>query len=114
MTGICGVISPFCGYGVWYARGDGRVAASVLALPVAVLLSEGFALRHAYLPVHRHYYLVPVLMGIYSLLILILLLVVPRKKANLLITLPMALGIAVLIIYFEAAERIFGGMNGVL
>lgn len=112
--GACAVISPICGYGVWYARGHGRIAAGILALPVAVLLSEGFALRHAYLPVHMHYYLIPVLMSIYGLFILILLLTVPSKKSQLVMTIPLALGLAVLASYFAVFERIFGGMNGVL
>lgn len=112
--GICAVISPVCGYGVWYARGHGWIAASILALPVAVLLTEGFALRYAYLPVHMHYYLIPILMGIYGLFILILLFAVPSKKIHLVMTIPLALGLAVLATYFAVFERIFGGMNGVL
>ncbi|KOR76001.1 hypothetical protein [Paenibacillus solani] len=53
--GILAVVSPVCAYIMWYACGNGWLANIISALPVTVLMVEGFGLRNAYLPVHHHY-----------------------------------------------------------
>jgi hypothetical protein len=112
--GMCAVVSPVCAYIMWYARGNGLLSYIVSALPITVLLSEGFELRHAYLPVHTHYYLIPLLMGIYLIMILVLLLIIPKNKMQSAVILPIALILSFIMIYFNVLGRIFGGMNGVL
>jgi len=115
--GICGVISPVCAYVMWYARGIGLVSNLIAALPITVLLSEGFKLRHAYLPEHYHYYLIPWLMGIYITMILVLLLTILNNKMRFFkffVTLAIAVLLSLFTIYFDVFGRIFGGMNGVL
>ncbi|MGO4527457.1 hypothetical protein AB4Z30_00135 [Paenibacillus sp. 2TAF8] len=112
--GICAVLSPICAYVVWFARGNGYVASIILSLPVAVLLSEGYELRNAYLPEHEHYYLVPILMGIYLIMVLTLLFVVPEKKIKSLIVVPIALMLSYIMIYFNILGKVFGGLNAVL
>ncbi|MBE1554261.1 hypothetical protein [Sporosarcina limicola] len=47
---VCAAVSPVCAYIMWYARGIGLFSNIILALPITVLLSEGFELRNAYLP----------------------------------------------------------------
>lgn len=111
--GICAVLSPVCAYVMWYARGNGYVASIILSLPVAVLLSEGYEIRNAYLPEHEHYYLVPILMGIYLIMIIILLLV-PEKKFMFFIVLPLALMLSFIMMYFNVLRLIFGGLNGLV
>lgn len=112
--GICAVVSPICGYIMWYARGNGLLSTIVTALPITALLSEGFELRNAYLPVHSHYDLIPWLMGIYLVMIVVLLLVIPKNKRQWLSILPIALFLSASMIYLDVLGRIFGGMNGVL
>lgn len=112
--GMCAVVSPVCAYIMWYARGNGLFSYNVSALPITVLLSEGFELRYAYLPIHTHYYLIPLLMGIYLIMILVLLLIIPKNKIQLVVVLPIALILSLIMIYFNVLGRIFGGMNGVL
>lgn len=112
--GICAVVSPICAYIIWYARGNALLSNVVAALPITLLLSEGFQLRHAYLPVHTHYYLIPVLMIIYLIMIVVLLLIIPINKKQFLPILSIALILSFIMIYFNVLGRIFGGMNGVL
>ncbi|UPK43049.1 hypothetical protein [Paenibacillus pabuli] len=112
--GICAVVSPICAYIMWYARGSGLLSIVVAALPVTLLLSEGFQLRHAYLPIHTHYYLIPVLMIIYLIMIVVLLLIIPINKKQVLPILSIALILSFIMIYFNVLGWIFGGMNGVL
>lgn len=111
---ICGVISPVCAYIMWYARGNGLFSNIVSALPITVLLVEGFELRNAYLPIHTHYYLIPWLMGIYLIMIVVLLLLIPNNKMKFLCVLPILIVLSLIIIKFDIFGRIFGGMNGVL
>lgn len=112
--GLCAVLSPVCAYIMWYARGNGLFSNLVSALPVAVLLTEGFELRNAYLPIHHHYYLIPWLMGIYLIMIVVLLLTIPKKWRGLFMIIPIAMILALIMINFNVLGRIFGGMNGVL
>lgn len=71
-------------------------------------------MRNAYLPIHQHYYLIPLLMGIYLIMIVVLLFTIPKKKMNILVILPIALILSFIMIYFNVLGRMFGGMNGVL
>ncbi|NUU64342.1 hypothetical protein [Paenibacillus agri] len=112
--GICAVVSPVCAYFMWYARGTGMLSTIISALPITALLTEGFQLRHAYLPIHTHYYLIPYLMGIYQIMILILLFNIPKKRMQFIYVLPIALILSIIMIYFNVFGRIFGGMNGFL
>lgn len=112
--GICAVISPLCAYLMWYARGNGWLPNMIAALPITLLLSEGFQLRNAYLPFHQHYYLIPLLIAIYLIMIVVLLLLIPKNRKQCLVILPIVLILTFIMIYFNVLGRIFGGMNGVL
>ncbi|SDD86626.1 hypothetical protein SAMN02799630_04112 [Paenibacillus sp. UNCCL117] len=110
---ICAAVSPICAYMMWYARGSGLFSNMVSALPITVLLAEGFELRNAYLPVHTHYYLIPWLMGLYLIMIVVLLLTIPKGQKNLLAILLIAILLSVILIYFNVFARLFPGMNSV-
>ncbi|MCG7385324.1 hypothetical protein [Paenibacillus sp. ACRRY] len=112
--GICAVISPICAYLIWYARGVGGFSYLIASLPITVLLVEGFELRNAYLPVHTHYYLIPLLMGFYLMMITVLLIFIPRIKMQILFILPIALFLSFIMIYFNVLGLIFGGLNSFL
>lgn len=77
-------------------------------------VSEGYALRDAYLPIHYHYYLVPWLMGIYVIMVAVLLLLIPKNKKHCLVILPISVIFSFTTVYFDVLGRIFGGMNSVL
>lgn len=112
--GLCAVVSPVCAYMMWYARGNGTVSSLVLSLPITALLSEGYQLRDAYLPQHTHYYLIPILMGIYLIMAVVLLFIIPTSRPKFLIILPISLILSFIIIYFNVLGRLFGSLNGVL
>ncbi|WP_153732765.1 DUF6518 family protein [Sporosarcina obsidiansis] len=88
---MCAAVAPVCAYMMWYSRESGFFSNIMLALPITVLLSEGVELRNAYLPIHTHYYLIPWLMGIYLLMIVVLLLIIPKNKIQFLIILPLSI-----------------------
>lgn len=111
---ICAIISPICAYMMWYAGGNGLFSNILLSLPAAVLLTEGYNLRNAYLPIHTHYYLIPWMQGIYLIMILILFLSIAKKGKQLFLTLFITIGLSLLFIYLNVLGRIFGGMNGFL
>lgn len=95
---ICAAVTPICAYVMWYARGSGFLSNIILALPITVLLAEGFGLRDAYLPIHTHYYLIPWLMGLYFIMIIVLLLIIPRSKVQVMTVLPVAIVLSLVLI----------------
>lgn len=95
---MCLVVTPVCAYIMWYARGSGFFSNIISALPITVLLSEGFELRNAYLPIHTHYYLIPWLIGIYLIMIVVLLLIIPKNKIQLLIIFPISIILSLILI----------------
>lgn len=111
---ICAAVSPVCAYMIWYARGNGLFSSLVSALPITVLLSEGFELRNAYLPIHHHYYLIPFLVGIYLFMVAVLLFIIPKNKMQIWVTLPISIILSFIMIHLTILGRIFGGMNSVL
>lgn len=112
--GMCAVASPVCAYVMWYARGNGSVPSLVLSLPITALLSEGYQLRDAYLPENTHYYLIPILMGIYLIMVIVLLFFVPTSRHKFFIILPISIMLSFIMIYFNVLGRLFGGLNVVL
>ncbi|WP_422660060.1 hypothetical protein ACK8P5_05970 [Paenibacillus sp. EC2-1] len=107
---ICAVGSAVCAYIMWYSRGSGMISNVISVLPITVLLSEGFELRNAYLPIHHHYYLIPWLMGIYLIMIVLLLIILPKNKIQLLVIIPLAIILSLVILHFNIIGRIFGDM----
>lgn len=95
---MCLVITPVCAYIMWYARGSGFFSNTILALPITILLSEGFGLRNAYLPIHTHYYLIPWLIGIYLIMIVVLLLIIPKNRIQISIILPISITLSLILI----------------
>lgn len=95
---ICAAVTPVCAYIMWYARGSGFFSNTILALPITILLSEGFGLRNAYLPIHTHYYLIPWLIGIYLIMIVVLLLIIPKNRIQILIILPISITLSLILI----------------
>lgn len=112
--GICMLIAPLCAYLMWYGRGHGLFSTIIASLPITVILSEGYQLRYAYLPIHTHYYLIPFLMGIYLIMVALLLLVVPKSRKNRVLILTSAIILSCILIYLNVLGRIFGDMNGYL
>ncbi|URT71441.1 hypothetical protein [Cytobacillus firmus] len=41
--GSIALLSPVCGYTVWFARGAGWLAAFCAAVPISLLIGEGFS-----------------------------------------------------------------------
>lgn len=105
---VCAVVTPICAYIMWYSRGSGFFSNVILALPITVLLSEGYGLRNAYLPIHTHYYLIPWLMGLYLTMIIVLLLIIPKNKMQFLIILPISIVLSLILIKLNNYYGVWG------
>ncbi|WP_286137493.1 DUF6518 family protein [Bacillus sp. 7894-2] len=46
--GSIALLSPVCGYTVWFARGAGWLAAFCAAMPISLLIGEGFSFIYTY------------------------------------------------------------------
>lgn len=42
------LLSPVCGYAVWFARGEGWIAALCAAMPISLLIGEGFSFFYTF------------------------------------------------------------------
>lgn len=99
---------------MWYAYGDKLFSCVISALPVTLLISEGFKLKNAYQPFHQHYYLIPVMQIIYIFMIAVLLLLNSKNKKQFFVTLLISLLLSFISIKLDLLKLIFGGMNTVL
>lgn len=111
---LCALISPICAYIMWYSIKDNLFSYFIASGPIALLISEGFELHNAYLPVHQHYYLIPFLQIIYIIMISVLLLLFGTNKKKFIIILLLSIIISFAMIKFNILFLIFGGMNTVL
>lgn len=111
---IAALISPICAYIIWYAGGKGPVSVFLASLPITVLLSEGYTLRDAYLPVHMHYYLIPWLQGIYLTMAGLLLYFTVKGGRRRVIAALLAAAVTAVMLRLDVLGLLFGGMNGVL
>lgn len=108
---ICTVISPLCAYIMWYALGNRLFSKIILSFPISILMSEGFELRNAYLPIHDHYYLIPWLQIIYLIMIVILLILISPQKKQCFTTLILSFILSFILIKLNILSLLFGGMN---
>lgn len=107
---VCAAVTSICAYIMWYARGSGFFSNVILALPVTLLFSEGIGLRDAYLPIHTHYYLIPWLMGLYLIMIIVLLLIIPKSKVQILAVLPISIVLSLILTKLNSYYGLWGYM----
>lgn len=93
------LLSPIAACAVWYARGDGWLAALCASLPVALLLSEGRAFH----------YTLAVPQGFACLSALLLWLALPANRAQRLRMIPFVVAVFLLITRLGLTNRLFGG-----
>lgn len=79
------MLSPIGGYYVWYARGVGWMAAAIAALPISLLVAEGYSFFYTY----------SLTAGIDLLAALILFIYLPLRKKQHLLVLPIVIGLSI-------------------
>lgn len=92
----------------WHAHGKGLISNLIIALPVAVLLSEVFEFRNAYLPFHTYYYVIYWYWIIYLIMIIILLFIIPKNGKQFIIIFPIAILFSIIIIRLNIFALVFG------
>ncbi|WP_186577185.1 DUF6518 family protein [Aquibacillus kalidii] len=98
--GVVALFSPIAGYIAWYGRGEGWVAAFCAALPIGLLLSQGYPF----------FYLFSVVFVFDILAATILFIVLPRTKYQKLKVITVSLLISYSLVNSDILLYIFGGL----
>ena len=94
------LLSPFCAYVVWYARGNGWVAAVCAALPISLLILEGYSF----------YYTLIFAQGFDLMAAILLLFVLPKNKRQCFCILPLVILFCFLMQRTHLISMLFGGL----
>ncbi|KON90154.1 hypothetical protein AF332_00405 [Sporosarcina globispora] len=92
------LLSPVCGYAVWFARGEGWPAAFCAAMPISLLIGEGFSF----------FYTFSIPKGFVLLLAVFLWIVLPKTHYQRIRIIPLAAVILFLIERFELLYLLAG------
>ncbi len=98
--GIFALLSPIGAYIVWYGRGNGWIAALCAALPIVLLLAEGYSF----------YYTLSVLQGFDLVSAILLFAILPTQKLQRLRVLPFVIIIFFIIWRGNLISVLFGGL----
>ncbi|MGG3574662.1 DUF6518 family protein [Bacillus gobiensis] len=98
--GLIALASPIGAYIVWFSRGNGWIAALCAALPISLLVSEGYPF----------FYMFVITLGFDILAVIILFLVLKMNKKQWLRVITSVLLIEFILIKSNALSYIFGGL----
>ena len=98
--GTFALLSPIGAYVVWYSRGEGWVAAICAALPIGLLLAQGYPFYYTYSVLH----------GFDLLAAIILVAVLPVTNAQRLRLLPVSIAVFLIVYRLDLISLIFGGL----
>lgn len=98
--GAIALVSPFAAYIVWFSRGEGWFAAFCAALPIGLLLAQGYSF----------FYVFSVVLGFDLFAAILLLVILPRQKAQYLKIVPMSILIAFILSNSDILLYLFGGL----
>jgi hypothetical protein len=98
--GIFALLSPIGAYIVWYARGEGWIAAFCAALPIALLLEQGY----------NFYYTFSAEAAFDLLSVVLLFIILPAKKLQRLRVLALVAAVFFIIWRLNLVSGIFGGL----
>lgn len=98
--GMIALLSPICAYVIWYARGDGWIAALCSAPPIALLIANGDSL----------FYTFSLLQGFEVLLAIILFIILPSNNTQRLRVLPCVAVMYLLCKKLDLISVFFGGL----
>ena len=95
--GAIAACSLFAAYVVWFSRGEGWIAAICAALPVGLLFEQGYGYLSIYSGIN--------LFGAFMLIVIL-----PKKKLEVIKIIPLAIAVAVIFIRFRILLYLIGGM----
>lgn len=98
--GIIALVSPLAAYIVWFSRGTGWLAAFCAALPIGLLLTQGYAF----------FYLFSMALGFDIFAALFLLVILPKSKAQYIKVIPMALMVFFILRNSNIISHLIGGL----
>lgn len=98
--GLIALGSPLLAYIVWFSRGDGWIAPLCIALPIGLLIEQGFSLFYSFSPSY----------GLDIVFAMILFILLPTKKYQRLRALPLAFFITFILRYFNIVSYFVGGL----
>jgi hypothetical protein len=98
--GLIALLSPFAAYIVWFSRGSDWIAALCAALPIGLLVSEGYSFLYTFSPIS----------GFNLIAAIILVFILPQNKYQYLKTLIFAMGISILLSRFDVLSYVIGGL----
>lgn len=98
--GIFALLSPICGYIVWYGGGNGWISVFCASLPIGLLLAQGYTF----------YYTFSILQGLDLIMALILLIIISKTWLHRLYILPFAVAVCFAITKFHVLSYLFGGL----
>lgn len=98
--GFIALLSPFAAYIVWYSRGEGWGAAICAALPIGLLLAQGYPF----------FYVFTIVTGFDLLASLFLLVMLTKSKLQYLKVVPLSILVFIILRNFDILSYIFGGL----
>jgi hypothetical protein len=98
--GLIALVSPLAAYAFWFSRGSGWFAALCTALPIGLLVSEGYNFLYTFSPVS----------GFYLIAAIILFCTLPKNKYQYLKVLIFTILTSVLLSKFDVLSYIIGGL----
>ena len=98
--GLIAFASPLAAYIVWFGRGTGWIAALCAALPIGLLIEQGFSFFYSFSPSH----------GFDIVVSVILFILLPTKKYQRLRVLPLVFFIAFILRHFNILSYFIGGL----
>lgn len=97
--GIIALLSPFAAYIVWYSRGEGWGAAICAALPIGLLLTQGYPF----------FYVFSIVTGFDLFVAILLLVLLMKSKWQYLKVVPLSILMFIILRNFNILSYIFGG-----
>lgn len=98
--GLIALASPIAGYIVWFSRGNGWIAAICAALPIGLLLEQGYAFL----------YTRSIIFGFDLVVAILLLILLPIRKSQILKILPFTIAVAFIIRHYNVLAYLIGGL----
>lgn len=98
--GAIALVSPLAAYIVWFSRGKGWLAAICAALPIGLLLAQGY----------MFFYVPSVELGFDILAAVLLLILLPRPQVQYLRVVPLSLLVAYILRNSNILSYLFGGL----
>jgi hypothetical protein len=98
--GAIALVSPICAYIVWFSRGEGWGSAFCAALPIGLLLTQGYSF----------FYVFSMVLGLDLFAALLLLVILTKSKAQYLKVIPMVILIVIILRNSYLLSYLFGGL----